>query len=790
MTEPGRVESRQPMSEVSMRACMTMVVLGLCLLAIPALAAEQDDNVEWGGISHIEWQDRRPVCPMDGEAFEVRFQAFAGDLTAARVRVDGAHWVDATVVTARGPYEIWAAMIPETQDITRTYTIELTDGTDTDYLSRAGMTDDQPTGTDFVLDFVTLEHAPIGATLVTGGTVFKVWSPNRSTVHVRGEFNGWSTANPMTKVGEHFIAFVPGAQAGQQYKYFFNNGIWNTDARARRVNPVDNYNSFIIDPFAYQWQVEDFSPPPAEDLVIYQLHVGSFAGRNDPFGNTGNPSGYRDVGDRAAHLAELGINCVMLNPINEFPGDFSGGYNPVSMWAVESKLGTPEDLQYMIDALHAEGIAVLLDIVWNHFSPTDNFMWNYDGTQLYFDTPAVETPWGAQADFDKEGVRSYFLDSVVLMLEEYRLDGFRVDGTDYMNIAGSNNEASGWSLMQALNDLVDNRYVDKTIVAEQLPDDPWITRPTALGGAGFDAQYFDGFVDNLRSEIFDAAFGDPEMWRLQGAINGGGQYLEGKQAMTYFELHDEAWGLSGGQRAVKTIDPTFPHDDQWARGRTMLAQAFTAMAPGIPAILMGTEWLEDAEFEQERIDWSKKTTYADVFQFYKDLYGLRVGNTALRANSPHEVFHVNEGGNVIAFQRFNLDGLVFVVVANFSNTDYGSYRVGLPQAGSWGEVLNSQSAVYGGSGQDNPGTIESEPIARDGFAQSAAIRLGKMGLSVLQWNPACLADFNSDGVVNTQDVLAFLNAWSAGDESADMNGDGQVNTQDVLVFLNLWTAGC
>jgi len=757
-------------------------------LAATALGAQHDDNVEWAGVSHIEWQDRRPLCPVGGESFQVRFQAFAGDLTGARVLVDGANWVPAGVVEARGPYEVWGATIPATGNPTRAYVIELTDGSDTDFLSRAGLTEDAPVGSDFALNFDTLEHAPLGATPVTGGVVFKVWSPNRSSVLVRGEFNGWGAGNPMTKVGEHFIAMVPGAHATQQYKYFFQNSIWNSDPRARRLNPTDNNNSYIIDPSAYAWQSAPFSPPPAEDLVIYQLHVGSFAGRNDPFGNTGNPSTFRDVADRAPHLAELGVNCVMLNPINEFPGDFSGGYNPISMHAVEWRLGPPDELKLMVDRLHQHGIAVLLDIVWNHFSPTDNYLWNYDGTQLYFDSPAVETPWGPQADFDREGVRSYFLDSVVLMLEEYRFDGFRADGTDFMNIG--NNQASGWSLMQALNDLVDRRYADKTIIAEQLPDDAWITRPTSLGGAGFDAQYFDAFTDDLRSELFDAAFGDPEMWKLRDAINGDGQYLSGRRVVNYLELHDECWPMSGGQRAVKTIDPSFPHDDQWARGRTMLAQAFTTLAPGIPAALMGYEWLEDAGFETEKIDWSKKTTHSQVFDFYRDLYALRVGNSALRADSPHGVFHLNEAGNVIAFQRFNLDGLVFVVVANFSNTDYPVYRIGLPQPGRWGEVLNSQSAAYAGGGLDNPGTILAQQVAYDGFAQSAEIRLGKMALAVLQWNPTCAADFNGDGAVNTQDVLAFLNAWSAGDPSADINGDGLVNTQDVLAFLNLWSAGC
>jgi 1,4-alpha-glucan branching enzyme len=754
----------------------------------PAWGAEQDNNVEWDGVSHIEWADRRPLCPVGGESFEVRFQTYRGDLTAARVLVDGSVWVDASVIASRGPYDVWMAAVPETAADTLGYIIELTDGTDTDYLSRHGMSDGMPSGGAFELDFVTLEHAPLGATPVTGGVVFKVWSPNRSSVHVRGQFNGWGLSDPMTKVGEHFIRFVEGARPGQQYKYFFNNGHWNTDPRARRLNPTDNLNAYVVDPLAYRWRTEGFSPPAAEDLVIYQLHVGSFAGRNDPYGNAGNPSTFRDVAARADHLAALGVNAVMLNPINEFPGDFSGGYNPISMWAVEWKLGAPDDLKFMVDELHARGIAVLLDIVWNHFSPTDNFLWNYDGTQLYFGTPAVETPWGPQADFGREGVRSYFLDSVVLMLEEYRFDGFRADGTDYMNIGV--NEASGWSLMQALNELVDRRYADKTIIAEQLPDDPWVTRPVSLGGAGFDAQYHDAYKHGLRSAVFEAAFGDPDMGRLAGALGGSGPYMSGAQVLNYFELHDEAWGMSGGERAVKTIDPNPPHDDEYARGRTKLAQGLTAMGPGIPAVLMGTEWLEDAEFEQEKIDWSKRDTYADILAFYRDLLALRVGNTALRASSPYGLFHLNEAGNVLAFQRYNLDGLVYAVAANFSNTDYGAYRIGLPQAGRWAEVLNSQWTAYGGHGLDNPGGIETESVPYDGFAQSAEIRLPRAGLVVLQWDPDCAADFNGDGVVDTRDVLSFLNAWSAGEAEADFNGDGTIDTRDVLAFLNAWSEGC
>jgi len=714
-----------------------ILVIALLLPAapLPGLAAGPDNNVEWNGVSHVVWQDLRPRCPIDGQPFEIRFQTYADDIITARVNVnDGTvAWIDAVKTAARGPYDIWAAQIPATAAPALSYYIELTDGSDTDYLSANGLSNSPPAGGGFEIDYTTLEHAPVGATPVPGGgPVFRVWAPTRTSVHVRGQFNGWGLGDPLTKVGEDFIGYVDDAIPRQMYKYYFDPSHWNTDARAKALNPGDNYNARIEDPFSYDWQVDDFDTPYFEEMVVYQLHVGTFAGRNDPYGSAPFPAGYVDVAARASHLAELGVNAVMLNPITEFPWDYSAGYNPITAWAPESAYGTPDDLKYMIDTLHQYGIAVLLDIVWNHFSFSDNFLWYYDGTQIYFDEPAVSTPWGDQADFDRAQVRDYFAESALYWLEEFKVDGFRMDATSYMNIPPQ--DASGWSLMQRMNDEMDRRFVDKIAIAEQLPDNSWVTRPTSLGGAGFDSQYYDEFTDRLRDEILDAAMGDPEIWKIRNITDGGGQYLEGGYVTNYLELHDEAWPASGGQRIVKVIDTTFPHDDAWAKGRVKLAQGVVMTAPGIPAMLMGSEWLEDTDFGTDsanRIDWSKKVTYAPIFGYFRDLITLRRASPALRADAGHDVFHLNEGGNVIAYQRWSGGGDVVVVVANFSNTDYGSYRIGLPQPGDWREELNSQASEYDGNGMTNPGTITAEAVPQDGYAQSAAIAVPRMGLVVL-----------------------------------------------------------
>lgn len=736
-TEPTGTERCGHISRQALWLFIGVLLATTSVILCPATAhaTVRDNNVEWNGVSHIPWLDRDPRCPIDGEAFTIMLQTYAGDITSARAHVDdgGSTWVDAALTSARGPYDVWTVTVPATAADASSYWFEITDGTETDYLSVGGMTSSTPADGGFVIDFLTLEHAPAGATPVSdGGTVFKVWSPDRTSAHVRGQFNGWGTSDPMVKTGEYFAAHIPEAHTGQMYKYYFQSSHWNTDPRARRLNPTDNYNAFILDPDAYNWQVNDFDVPDFEEMVIYQLHLGTFSGRNDPYGAASFPAGYSDVTDRVGHLVELGVNVVMINPVTEFPGDHSAGYNPITAWSPEWIYGTPDELKEMVDTLHEHGIAVIHDIIWNHFSFSDNFLWYYDGTQCYFDDPAVETPWGSQADFDREGVRDYFVESAFSWLEEFRMDGFRMDATSYMNIYPQ--EASGWSLMQRLNDEMDVRAIDKVCIAEQLPDNSWVTRPTSLGGAGFDSQYYDEFTDRLRDEIFDAACGNAEMWKIRNIINGGGDYLHNRYVTNYVELHDEAWPSSGGQRIVKSIDVTAPHDDQWAKGRVKLAQGLVLTAPGIPAMLMGSEWLEDTDFgtdSENRIDWSKKTTYGGIFDYFSDLITLRTTTSSLRADAGHDVFHLSESGDVLAFQRWDGVGGLTVVVANFSNSDYPTYRVGLPEGGDWTELVNSQDAAYDGSGMTNPGTLTAEWYAYDGFDHSIVLALPAMGLLVL-----------------------------------------------------------
>ena len=722
------------------------IVRGLALatlLVLPAArarAAAPDNNVEWAGVSHLAGMDRRPLCPINGETFQVRFQSWHNDLTGGGVHVvAGATTTDApaSLIGRRGPYDIWAAQVPATAALTETYYLTLTDGSVTDYLSPSGLSHSVPADA-WSLDFVTVSHAPPGATETSnGGGVFKVWAPNAgvSSAQVRGAFNGW-LGTSMTKVGEYWIARSNSVADRSEYKFYFptqpNNSHYCPDPYARGLNAAASYNASIENPFGFTWGDSAFQTPAADSLVIYQLHVGTFCGYNDPVGGTAFPSRYRDVAARVGHLVELGVNAVMLNPITEFPTSNSAGYNPITAWSPEWGLGTPDDFKYLVNTLHANGIAVLLDIVWNHMSPTDNFLWNYDGFQEWFETPDQSTPWGSQAAFGKPAVADYYANSAHYWFGEYHVDGFRMDATSYMNPGV--HSASGWALMQRLNNEKANRWADKITIAEQLPNNTAISTPTASGGAGFDAQYQMLWRDNIRGAIFAAAAGDPSMNNVRSALVGSGTWISGTHAVNYVQLHDEAWPSSGGQRMVKTIDTSAPHDDIYAQGRSKLAEGLTILSQGIPAMLMGDEFLESTDFGAEsvnRIDWSKKTTYAPVFHYYQRLFYLRRAFAALRASAALYVSHVNEAGNVIAYRRLDGAGNPMLIVANFSNTDYAGYRVGIPTAGNWVELLNSQDPQYNGSGPVNAGLLPTDAIAYDVFSQSLAIAVPKMSLIVL-----------------------------------------------------------
>jgi 1,4-alpha-glucan branching enzyme len=717
----------------------------LALLQAPAALAD-DGQVDDRSLSHLGWHDRSPAVPVRGESFTVRFQALAGDLTSAAVRrySSGAPAVSfpASLVDQRGPYAIWEAQVTGLNADRLEYDIEVVDGADTDYIGLDGHGESSPTGGPFALDFTTWEHAPRGATPTSDGVVFKVWAPTAPTCNVRGSFNGWSLSDPMLRVGADFVRLVPGASTGDEYKYYFGaTQTWKSDPNARRMVGLEN--SVVFDPDYFPWSVEHFTPPPFEAQVHYQLHVGSFAGRNDPYGPAANPSRFIDIVGRIPHLVELGVNVVYLNPVDEWPGSFSGGYNPISYTAIESSYGTPDELKFLVDTLHANGIAVILDVVPNHVDFSSNFLYGFQGPldpldNIYFDTPPYDTPWGPQLDLNQADVRAYVFDALVQKLEEYRFDGLRVDSVATMT--GGPQGFFGYDLLREFNRLAERRWADKLIVAEEYSDAASVTRDVAQGGLGFDAQYHNAWKLSIR----DALLGSPASGANTSAVASAmTRTLEpaGARVFNYFELHDEVWSLSGGERAVRTLDPTFPHDDPLATGRSKLGHGLNLLSKGVPAFVMGAEWIEDDDWQNQKIDWTHALLYGGVVDFFSELITLRTSEPALFADAAASTIHLNEGQDVFAVERSLAGGDSWMVVANIGPspwTEAVPYRFGLPRGGTWRVRINSDSTWYRGQGTGAVGFFDAEPIPYDGQPWSVALALPAEGLLLLEHDPGLL----------------------------------------------------
>ena len=351
----------------------------------------------------------------------------------------------------------------------------------------------------------------VGAVPYSGtasGVTFRTWAPNASSVNVAGSFNGWNTTtHPLVAEGGGWWSRdVNGVPVGAQYKYVVRNGtqtLWKNDPRARRlVNSLGN--SIVYSPTAYQWQTGPFSIAPWNEVVLYEMHPGTF---NVLPGNQ-PPGTFAHATQRLDHVRDLGINAIALMPVNEFPGNLSWGYNPSYPYSVESAYGGPDALKAFIDAAHARGIAVLGDVVYNHWGPNDMDMWAFDGWSVpgrggiffYPDTRA-NTPWGdTRPDYGRGEVRSYIRDNAMMWLDEFRMDGLRFDATKFIRLVGFDGPElpDGWSLMQWCNNSADAAHPGKLMIAEDLGDNEWMTRPTGAGGAGFDTQWDGSFAFPVR----------------------------------------------------------------------------------------------------------------------------------------------------------------------------------------------------------------------------------------------------------------------------------------------------
>jgi 1,4-alpha-glucan branching enzyme len=552
-------------------------------------------------------------------------------------------------------------------------------------------------------------HPGMGTILIPEGVAFRVWAPFASEVSVAGTFNQWSsTANPFASEGnDYWSVEVPGAKIGDEYQFVIRNGapplIWHKNPYASQVANSSG-NAIIHDP-NFDWTDDNFTMPPWNELVIYEMHVGTF---NDAPGH--GPGTFDEIVPKLDYLRDLGINAIEIMPVAEFPMDYSWGYNPSQPFSVESAVGGPQGLYQFVKAAHAHGIAVILDVVYNHLGPGDLDLWRFDGWSngehnggIYiYDNERAHTGWGdTRPDYGREEVRQFLRDNALFWLNKYRLDGLRFDSVINIRNRNGNTDAAGelpdgWGLLQWINNEIRASQPWKITIAEDLQNNEWITKDTGGGGAGFCTQWDAGFVHPIRHAIIAAYDASRDMLAIRDALyhryNGNAM-----QRVIYTESHDEV--ANGKSRVPEEIWPG--NADSWfSRKRSTLGAALVFTAPGIPMIFQGQEFLEDGYFQDtDPLDWARLQAFSGIHLLYRDLIRLSRNwfNQTRGLRGQHiNVHHVNNADKVIAFHRWEKGGLGddVVVIANFADRSYDSYALGMPRAGQWYVRFNSDWQGY------------------------------------------------------------------------------------------------
>ena len=598
-------------------------------------------------------------------------------------------------------------------------------------------------------DAVQPAAAGMGAIPLERGVAFRVWAPNASAVSVIGTFNDWKPeAHPLVREESgNWYGVVPEATIGHAYKYHLRNGEATFERNDPRVRKVENSagNGIVWLPPADGARNERgaFQAPTQDQLVIYELHVGSFNAEKGK-----GPGTFASAIEKMGYLADLGINTIELMPVAEFAGDFSWGYNPADPYAVESAYGGPEGLLEFVRVAHDHGIAVILDVVYNHFGPGDLALWQFDGWNenggggiYFYNDWRAETPWGAtRPDYGRGEVRSYLRDNARMWIADYGLDGLRWDMSLYVRTFRGNpgdpgdDAKDGWGLCQWINNELRAEFPGVITIAEDLRDSEWIVKPTGAGGGGFGAQWDAAFVHPVRAALITAADEGRDLDKVIGALKNcydGDAF----KRVVYSESHDEV--ANGKARLPTEIAPNDPTGYP-ARKRSALGAALVMTAPGIPMLFQGQEFLEDEWFRDEvPVDWAKLEKFAGLHALYRDLISLRrnLGGFSAGLSGQHiETHHVNHEAKVLGFHRWRDGGAGddVIVIVNLSTQPVQDYAVGVPAAGLWRVRFNSDSRAYAEDFSDHAAPdVETVEEPKDGFTHHVVTGIGAYSVLVL-----------------------------------------------------------
>jgi 1,4-alpha-glucan branching enzyme len=629
----------------------------------------------------------------------------------------------------------------------------------------------------------SLEHigpnTPMGANLIADGATFRVWAPHARSVHVTGDFNARqrNDASLLTRdVHGHWCGFIPGARDRQRYMFYVvGDGSEGPkrDPYARELQtpfPSD----CIIRKTDFPWHDSGYVTPKFHNFVIYQLHVGTFFTPNLPR----KAGTFLDVARKIPHFTDLGVTAIQLMPIQEFQTQFSLGYNGTdyfspemdfavedaqigpylaqvnqlldamgrSRYQVEDLRGEMNQLKALVDLCHLYGLAIILDVVYNHAGGDfgDQSLYFFDRqpnrnnrNSLYFTD--VGHAGGLVFDFGKPEVRDFLIQNAKFFLNEYRIDGLRYDQVSVIDHDGA---PHGWSFCQDLTSTLRHHKPGVLDKAEYWNVNPYVVK-TPPAGAGFDTTLTDGLRIAIRNVIGNASAPDERPLDMSGlarslwpdGFNEHWRFVQGP------ENHDIVYN-GREQRIARLGDPSNPRS-WYGRSRARVAAGISLTAPGIPMLFMGQEFLEDKqwsdnfEFHRNLLPhWAgldaRDKQMLDHVRFTRELVRLRWHYPGLRGEG-FRVVHVHDQNRVLAFHRWvEREGHDVIVVAHLANFNRFDYRMGFPTGGNWNEVFNSD--VYENwvnpNTAGNGGRIHAEAQPFHGFRYSAALVLPANSLLV------------------------------------------------------------
>jgi 1,4-alpha-glucan branching enzyme len=587
------------------------------------------------------------------------------------------------------------------------------------------------------------------------GTVFAVWAPNASRVSLIGSFNDWDGRRHIMRVHPGngiWEIFMPGVGPGDKYKFEMLDQ--SGELLPFKSDPLGQYhepppgNASVIFASDYEWKDSDWTkarpatPGMDEAICIYEVHLGSWQ-------RSGDESAYltyRELADKlVSYVHDMNFTHVEFMPLTEYPFDGSWGYQPIGMFAPTQRFGDPDDFRYLVDSFHQAGIGVIMDWVPAHFPKDEHGLRRFDGTALYeHEDPrkGEHTDWGTLIfNYGRREVINYLVGSALYWIDEFHIDSLRVDAVasmlylDYSreegewlpNEDGGNEHLEAVDFIRKLNEII--HAYRATSYAEESTAWPGVSRPVDAGGLGFTYKWNMGWMNDTLSYMAE----DPVHRKYHHDKMTFGLVYAFDENFVLPLSHDEVVHGKG------SLLGKMPGDD-WQRFANLRAYyGFMYAHPGKKLLFMGAEIAQEREWNHDAsLDWHllEDPKHEGIKALVRDLNRVYRDTRAL-----HELDFSGEGfewvdwqdadSSVLCWLRRAVDGSFVVCICNFTPLVRSGYRVGVPQAGSYSELLNTDSGKYGGSGVGITGEIHTQEIEAQGRPQSLQIDLPPLATIML-----------------------------------------------------------